>query len=117
MVNLNDIMEFEHVIEIHEDGSISEPSGVYAPDYRNDVVTDPKWFNYAKGYTGQYGGSSPMHNSEFIGGSLARDIMDDPGIYVAVVCDWDCDDDCELDEYGECQADHAEGWTVLKLRD
>jgi len=115
---LNNLMEFDQVIQVHADGTVTDgPSGIWAPDYRNDELDSDKWDNFLIGYTGQCGVASPMHNSEFIGGKVADDILDSPGIYVAVVCYWDCDDEeCELDSYGECTTDHAEGWTVAKLK-
>jgi hypothetical protein len=37
------------------------------------------------GYTGQYGyNGAVMHASEYLGGRLAADILDDPGVYVVV---------------------------------
>ena len=118
MRDLNDIMEFDHVVTVHEDGTVTDgPDDVYAPEFHDGELTDPKWTEFSHGYTGQYGVASPMHNSEFIGGLLADDIRETPGTYVAVVCYWSCDDECERDEYGECREDHAEGWAVMRLKD
>jgi hypothetical protein len=33
-----------------------------------------------------------MHDSEYIGGKLERDILETPGVYVAVVASWSPDD-------------------------
>jgi len=86
---LNDLMQFEHVIEVHEDGTVTEPSGIYAPEVVeiNGVAGtgDPSW-ELLNGFSGQYGYSGPvMHPSEYIGDGLARYILETPGIYVAVV--------------------------------
>jgi hypothetical protein len=87
--NLNDVMEFEHVIQVHPDGTITDAQSVDAPDlydgelhYRPDR---PPW-TLMKGYSGQHGYAGPlMHQSEYIGGGLARDILAQPGYYVAVI--------------------------------
>lgn len=99
---LNDLMGFDHVILVHDDGSVSEPTGVYAPELNaiNDgdgshtAKTDPELCRQAKsagwtlesGRTGQYGYSGVcMHSSEFVGGGLAEDILATPGYWVTVV--------------------------------
>ncbi len=101
---LNDIMQFEHVIEVHEDGSITEPKGIWAPELFEDEIISKDWRFFTKGYSGQDSYSGPiMHNSEYIGGALERDIRETPGIYVAVVSYYSADNE-EID---------AEGWAVL----
>lgn len=109
---LNDLMQFDHVIEVHEDGTVTEPSGIYAPDvYDHDTdnpavegFRDDKW-ELLNGFSGQYSYSGPvMHPSEYIGGGLARYILETPGIYVAVVVrDIGNDDDA--------------GWAVARKTD
>ena len=84
---LSDLMDFDHVIQVHPDGTVTEPDDVYAPELDGGTVQMGygKWSLLA-GYTGQYSYNGPiMHSSEFIGGRLARDILDTPGMYVAVV--------------------------------
>lgn len=94
---LNDVMEFDHVIRVHEDGSISEPSDVFAPEMNDGEVYDG--WELLTGFTGQYGYSGPMmHASEFVGGGLERHIRETPGLYVALV-----------DYSGE---DEPDGWAV-----
>lgn len=97
--NLNNLMQSDHVIEVHKDGTVTEPSGIYAPDVTEmgpafGVAIDSGW-ELLNGFSGQYLYSGPvMHPSEFIGGGLARYILETPGIYVAVtVRDIDSDDD------------------------
>lgn len=86
---LNDIMEFDHVIEVHADGSVTDgPPGVYAPDlYESELSCGPDdGWSLMDGYSGQQGYSGPcMHQSEFIGGGMERDILAKPGLYVALV--------------------------------
>ena len=89
-MKLNDIMEFDHVIQVHEDGSVTDgPSGVYAPEISwPDVDVTGQGWQLLDRYSGQYGYSGPvMHPSEYIGGRMERDILAEPGVYVAVVVD------------------------------
>lgn len=119
-MDLNRIMEFDHVIQVLDNGTVVDgPPGIYAPEFHNDELSGyfrngvaDVWEQFSAGYTGQYGVATPMHDSEFIGGRLERDIIDTPGTYAAVVCYWDCT--CES-EVGECNEDHAEGWAVARL--
>ena len=122
---LNDLMEFDHVIRVNEDGSVSDDFVAYAPEVYpayhadgSDYVSDG--WELMRGYTGQYGcaGSAHMHNSEFIGGRMERDILGTPGFYCAVILDWPCDTkygcpDLDQENTGDsCDADHSEGWVI-----
>lgn len=90
---LNDLMQVDHVIRVHEDGSISEPENVWAPevysdDDGKDITVDsmsggPEW-SLLSGFTGQQGGGPIMHDSEFVGGHLACHILETPGLYAVV---------------------------------
>jgi hypothetical protein len=81
---LNALMEFDHVIEVHDSGMVSEPTDVWAPELYDEEVSDG-WV-LMNGYSGQYGYAGPiMHPSEYIGGDLARDILAEPGVYVALI--------------------------------
>lgn len=94
---LNDVMEFDHVVRVHDDGTVSDSDthDIWAPDLSDDeldeyshIESQPKGWRLMNGYSGQYGYSGPlMHQSEFIGGRMARDIMATPGLYVALVND------------------------------
>lgn len=106
--NLNSIMEFDHVIEVHADGTVTDAPNIrelWAPELTDDVLdmAAPGW-SLMTGYSGQEGYSGPvMHNSEFIGGQLARDILNTPGYYVAIVSNY-LPEACD-----ECGADPNEG--------
>lgn len=50
-----------------------------------------------------------MHNSEFIGGGMAEDILAEPGYYVSLVCYWPDGEDSDEDET------YVEGWAVARL--
>lgn len=104
MTALNDLMEFDHVIHVHDDGTITDgPPGVYAPNLYDDEIDDESW-SLLDGYSGQDRYAGPvMHNSEFIGGRMEEDIRAQPGLYVAIVAYWPTDDEDE---------DNVEGWAV-----
>ncbi len=114
---LDELMSFDHVIEVHENGTVSEPENIYAPEVYEGQVLAEGW-ELLKGYTGQYSYSGPvMHDSEYIGGRLATDILNTPGVYAAVVNYSECDqvneeDCCPVD----CNDDHIDGWAIARLR-
>ena len=113
-MDLNALMEFDHVIQVHSDGTVSEPTGVYAPDlnaisdgdgsHTSDTDSDLRrqaesaGWTLESGWTGQDRYNGPcMHASEFIGGGLAEHILATPGYWVALVV-------YEDDESEECWA-------------
>jgi hypothetical protein len=122
--NLNQVMEFDHVVEVHADGSVtdSEESPYFELSY---YLTDPEtglWefqssipegWELMTGYTGQYGYNGPcMHASEYIGGRMARDILETPGLYVALIVESDCgytEEHCNDEDGCQCE---PEGWAV-----
>lgn len=82
--NLNAVMEFDHVIEVHADGTVTDDTGLHAPELFDSEVGDG--WTLMDGYSGQDRYSGPiMHASESIGGSMADDILSNPGFYVALV--------------------------------
>src|SRR5574341_560762 len=108
IMNLNDLMEVDHVIAVHHDGTVTDgPSWLYAPNLLDEKLDSPQW-SMLSGYSGQDRYSGPvMHDSEYIGGGLARHILEIPGHYVAVVAYWSDGDDDE--------SDYAiEGWAVAR---
>jgi hypothetical protein len=100
---LNYVMEFDHVVQVHADGRVTDDvpnvRAAWAPEFDGDSATGTAsldgdgWLIMSDSYTGQQGGGNVMHDSESIGGCLARDILATPGYYVAVVCMWTPDDD------------------------
>lgn len=104
---LNKIMDFDHVIRVHENGSVSWAPNMYAPtlyvDEDGTEYFEGEGWTLLSGYTGQYLYSGPvMHPSEFIGGQMARDILSEPGYYVAILAD------CLEDE------EEPAGWAVAR---
>lgn len=84
---LSDLMEFDSPITVHEDGTItSGPEGRdgWAPSLWDGELDTDRW-SLIDGYSGQDSYAGPvMHDSEFIGGRMARDILSEPGTYVAI---------------------------------
>jgi hypothetical protein len=112
---LNAIMEFDHVIRVHDDGTITEPTGIYAPELWDGTLDSDRWGFFTTGYSRQDSYAGPiMHNSELIGGGLARDILETPGVYVAVVSHYYTPDENDSDGDGETL---AEGWAVAYLKE
>lgn len=122
---LNDVMEFDHVITVHADGTVTDgPAGIYAPDlyhvegaqHPNDVEnTGPQGWELLHGFTAQdsYNGAV-NHASEFIGGGLERHIMANPGLYVACVVNGYSDDSDVYDGYAEPE---PAGWAVAYMEE
>lgn len=94
---LENLMEVDHVIRVHEDGTVSEPSGVWAPEvYDNGPADGPEdiqvdsptghvW-TLLSGWSDQYCYRGPvMHPSEYVGGALAQHILDTPGFWVMTI--------------------------------
>lgn len=107
--DLNDTMEFDHVVEVRADGSIVDRDDIYAPECFDDGsggidFAGAQGWTALDGYSGQDRYSGPiMHASEYVGGRLADDILSEPGVYVVVVI-------TDLDDLEE-----PSGWAVLRL--
>lgn len=102
-MDLNHTMDFDHVVRVDSEGRVTDAGNeVYGPNLFEGELDTEGW-ELLDGYSGQDRYSGPiMHNSEFIGGQMERDILARPGLYVALVCYWDV-------EEGE---DDVEGWAV-----
>lgn len=117
-MELNEIMEFDHVIRVREGGGIDERvEGVWAPEVSVGVDTDGQimdadesamtemvrtaGWELLTGWTGQYSYNGPiMHPSESVGGALAEHILSTPGLYCVVTVE-------TLDD-----SEEAAGWAV-----
>lgn len=118
---LSDVMEFEHVIMVNANGTITEDlpneRAYWAPEVTwqngtHDVQGDG--WELMNGYSGQQSYSGPvMHPSEFIGGRMADDILSTPGLYVAVVVS--DDEECQAYCPEDCDGEHEPaGWAVAR---
>lgn len=124
--NLNDAMEFYHIIRVHADGTVTDsPEDPYLEEAVRSVLVDPEgwvWedeinlpegWSLLSGFTGQYSYNGPvMHVSEYIGGGIARYILETPGDYVALPMESDCGYTQEhCSEESGCDCEPA-GWVV-----
>lgn len=107
--NLSDVMEFDHVIQVHADGTVTDDHpdvrSLWAPELLDGILSGSDGWTLLDGYSGQDRYTGPeMHASESIGGQMAADILARPGFYVALVANYSPEDEeAELD---------AEGWAV-----
>lgn len=136
---LNDVMEFDHVIESHGDGTVTWRSDLHAPEVYDENIEEDghdrhgrrRWkftgsdeWELLYNYTGQYSYNGPvMHPSEFIGGGIAHDIIETPGVYVVVVVrTLEPEEGCEFCENEGANEGHPTpcdqhdivGWAVAK---
>lgn len=112
MKTLNEIMEFDHVIRVHADGSITTEHR-HGPNL-HDGELDREGWTLMNGYSHQDRYPGPiMHSSEFIGGRMETDIRENPGVYVALVAYYTPDED-DVEGTGADEME-AEGWVVAKL--
>jgi|SRR5688572_13247279 len=99
---LDSLMQADHVILVHDDGTVSHNvAGVWAPEISVDLDADGQITDAAEretldaakragwdvetGRSGQYTYGGPfMHTSEFIGGDLAEHVLSTPGYWVVV---------------------------------
>lgn len=87
--SLDQIMDFDHVIKVNADKTVTDElpnvRENWAPELLDGKLMSEDW-SLMDGYSLQSGYSGPiMHPSEFIGGQMERDILETPGLYVAIV--------------------------------
>lgn len=137
---LNGAVEFDSPFRIvgqMQDGRtvIENPlDGVHAPDVMlwvdksgsgvgEEEIDNVAWnlpqdkWEVVNGYSGQYGYSGPtMHASEFLGGGMARDVLENVGA-VYVLTTVECMANWEATEEEEQEVrDNPAGWMLLKLK-
>jgi hypothetical protein len=129
---LNDIMEIDHVVRVHPDGTVTGAPGVYAPEVfvftdadgqvsrqeDADMVArcESQGWEVMDGYSMQSGCgarySGPvMHTSEYIGGRMEEDIRERPGLYVACVVE------CLGPDRNASENEEPAGWVLLRKPD
>lgn len=101
---LNRAIEFDCPFEVHDDGTVTSAHGLYAPadvywiedtNGIGDIEMDNSSWYPLYGFSSQYNYPGPvMHPSEYVGGRMAQEMLDNPGVYVvtAVTCLTDDDD-------------------------
>jgi hypothetical protein len=138
---LSHSVEFDCPFRVHADGTISREDGVYAPELFNvikasDFVSDT--WALENGFSGQASYSGPiMHDSEYLGGGMARYVLENPGVYVLVASYYDneceeCNHSAETHDEDGCGISHCdckaftvnesepytiEGWALAKLKE
>ena len=120
---LQTMMDFDSVIKVDEDGTIARADGIHCYADLNVNTQGEDEFDLSagwellSGFTGQYSYNGPvMHSSEFIGGGLARYILETPGYYVALFvegrCDYDGSTYCTEDSGCDCE---PTGWAIAYM--
>jgi hypothetical protein len=124
---LDVLMQMDHVVRVDGEGLVHDDvQRVWAPEVECGTDDDGQilavheraMIDYLKrqgwdaqrGWSGQYGTTGEdviMHVSEFVGGSLARHILDSPGFWTV------CSVDTEDPETGERDYGNPAGWVVL----
>lgn len=106
---LNDAVEFFCPFQINENGSfLADAPNVSCPE---SVIDDlaPQGWTFVNGFSRQdrYAGPT-MHASEYLGGAMARHVVETPGVYVLVESYSTnvCDDEDPFDE--------PAGWCLLR---
>lgn len=134
IAQLNDRMEIDHVVHVAADGTVTDASGVHAPELTVTVDADgqipaegdrdlvlcarDQGWDVLTGWSNQYMYSGPiMHASEYIGGNLAEHILATPGFWVAlapsVLVNHDCADDGEpCENCREIEDQGLDGWIL-----
>lgn len=114
---LSDIMDFDQVVQIMDDGFPFVRNDIWAPslyqweDGSWELEPSDKW-ELISGFSGQHNYPGPiMHSSEYIGGYMERYIRENPGVYVSVVA-YPAE---EFDEDGN--ETYPDGWAVARLKD
>lgn len=112
--DLNRWVEFDSPFEVDGEGGVRYRWELHVPSYFDDEIDGSDWETWSQGYTGQYGYSGPvMHNSEYLGGRMASDLLADPGTYVVTAATWTHIDEDNNDD----EPYFVEGWVVLKKKE
>jgi hypothetical protein len=110
--SLNSIMDFDHVVRVHEDRSVTYIDSVSAPELWEGSLNEEDSTNWKllTGFSGQDRYTGPiMHSSELIGGNLEDYILSHPGIYAAIVSNYYGDPDEDEDEV------EVDGWAIAQF--
>lgn len=119
-MDLNDLMQFDHVIRVNSDGTVEDdipdvwaPESAVGTDGDGSILAEHEqaWVESIQrqgwelmcGWSGAYlaGNTAIMHPSEFIGGGIAEHILENPGLYCAITVET-VDDDEEAAGWAVC---------------
>lgn len=104
----------EHVLytpEVVVDAELDDHGDLHELGNEPLIYGQGRWDFYSRGYTWQYGvkaNDPAMHQSERVGGRLARDMIGEGGVFVITSVEMVFDGD---DEY---EGDTSSGWVVLR---
>lgn len=125
---LDELMSFDHVIRVDEDGNVTEPSGVYGPEAvyveseGEEPVVEKPW-TLLSGWSLQWMYQGPiMDDSEGIHGPMAEHIQEVPGYYVATYVTYlnagekECEE-CDAGPGEDCASSLEEGIPCPGLED
>jgi hypothetical protein len=105
---LSDAVEFDSPFRVYEGGKIGDAEDIYAPELMDGELLGDGWA-FISGYSGQDGYSGPiMHSSEYLGGKMAQDVLDEPGLYCMVPAYYTNDED-------PADGPFIEGWTLVRF--
>ena len=110
---LENVYAPEVILYVDKNGSGVGEEEIDRKDWRE--ATDWTAIN---GYSGQQGYRGPtMHSSEFLGGRMAEDVLEDiGGIYTLVTVECLPDWEARAEEENE-ELNNPAGWMLLKLKD
>lgn len=98
-MDLNKIMQFDAVVRVTASGVQPMPD-VLAPTLYDEELDSSEWEIFGH----------IMTDAEYIGGSLADDILETPGDYVTLTSFYSCESwECTRED---CPGDHVEGWAI-----
>ncbi|WP_100514117.1 hypothetical protein [Mycobacteroides abscessus] len=123
-MSLNDEMQFDRIIRVNPDGTVTDSprndhfdgvSEVLADDGRSlDRIEGlPAGWKLLRGWTGQHGYNGVlMHTSEVVGGGLEKHILETPGDYVCLIANGIRENDTaeQVDEHRD--EDTGYGWWI-----
>lgn len=105
--DLNEVMDFDRVIRVHADGTVSYERTIYGPELFAGELSayGGRDWRLMNGYSSQDSYAGPlMHSCESVGAGMGRDILATPGLYVSLVDTPDDDGEAESWAVAYCEA-------------
>jgi hypothetical protein len=106
---LDRIMEVDHVILSHGDGTVSDVDSSDSAHWAPEIYQGNDDKLHLSEHASSRGWSLGVEytSAHFVGGDVARNILDTPGYYVVLMVP-DCDDKCGED----CEGYHDNAWAI-----